>query len=144
MLLVGTALLAVRGELFPAPVHQVPSAALDDVRRIGKVQAEGSDELGHDGQSDIAYTFIIDVRSARPQGAAGKATSLLRGQGWEVIGQGRLGVAMKSARWRAVLSVDRFDRAALQYEPDLLKVLQEKSVSDESLVIIRVDAYRDE
>lgn len=135
-------LLAFRGGLFSAPVPRVPPAALDDVRRIGIVQAEDSIEDSYDDDVEITNTFVIDVGSASNNEAIDKAANLLGGRGWEILGKSQTGAAMKSAKWNASLSVDPFDPASLRYHPNILKALQGKSARAEAFAIVRVNVYQ--
>ncbi|MEU7746098.1 hypothetical protein [Nonomuraea sp. NPDC049158] len=135
-------ILAFRSGLFSAPIPQVSPAALDDVRRIGIVQAEDSIEDGYDDDVEITNTFVIDVGSTSNKEAIDKTADLLSGRGWEILGKSPTGAAMKSAKWAASLSVDSFDPASLRYHPKILKALQGKSVRAEAFAIVRVNVYQ--
>lgn len=128
-----------------AATYQAAPTALDDVRRIGLVQAEGSVEVDIDDSTQVTNTFVIDVGAASANAATAKAARLLRERGWEIIGKERPWfVTMKSTKWDAFLAIDSFQPTHLASHPDILKTLKEKSAKTEASVIINVEAYMGE
>ncbi|MFI7126829.1 hypothetical protein ACIBQ1_14130 [Nonomuraea sp. NPDC050153] len=123
--------------------YQVPPAALDEVRSIGLVQAESSVEVDMDDSGEFANTFVIDLGSASANAATGKAASLLRERGWEIIGKERPWfIMMKSTKWNTFLAIDSFQSVHLASHPDILKTLKNTSAKTEASVIINVEVYQ--
>ncbi|NBE91822.1 hypothetical protein FE391_00530 [Nonomuraea sp. KC401] len=87
-------------------VYRASPAALSDVRGIGVVQAEASDEVGYDDGVVVTNTFVMDVGSARVEEAVDKAASLLQQRGWMIVGKKQpWTVSVESAR-RGALSAE--------------------------------------
>lgn len=144
-LLVGVFSLIVGCSANNPITYQVTPAALDEVRSIGLVQAEGSVELNMGDSVQVMNAFVIDVGGASANVATAKTARLLRERGWEVIGEERPWfVTMRSTKWDAFLAIDSFQSAHLASYPDVSKALKDKSAKTEASVIIRVEVYHEE
>ncbi|WP_326825435.1 hypothetical protein [Streptosporangium sp. NBC_01756] len=119
---------------------RVAPAALDNIRGIGKVQAEASDENENENGRQIENLLVIDVEATSGREALGKAADLLGARKWRVVAENRPTiVSMESANWQDTHLVLRpFHPAYFEDYPDILEALKEASVKEESLVYIEV------
>ncbi|TDE54658.1 hypothetical protein E1295_14805 [Nonomuraea mesophila] len=123
-------------------VYRASPAALSDVRGIGIVQAEASDEVGYDDGIVVTNTLVMDVGSARVEEAVDRSASLLQRRGWVIVGKKHPWmVAMESARRRAHLTLSSFTADRLARHQGILEALAIKSATTESAVIIEVNVY---
>ncbi|WP_152990361.1 hypothetical protein [Sphaerimonospora mesophila] len=92
-----------RSELFPKTLRVGPGI-VQEVRSIGKVLLEKTDEDTWDGITTVTEILVIDVGSLRAREALEKAGNLLRERGWVISAQ-RLPdwVQMESGEWENVL-----------------------------------------
>lgn len=139
--LLSVSVLVFRAGLFATPVYQVHPAALDEARSVGMVQAEGRLQVDYDGEPEIINKLVIDVGGVSFRERADRVTSFFLDRGWEIVARNQVGVAMKSGKWNAFLTVDSFDSHALQHYPDVLEAVKSKAVKTEELVVVTVDYY---
>ncbi|MEU7863279.1 hypothetical protein [Nonomuraea sp. NPDC049141] len=125
----------------PASVTmRVDPAALNDVRGIGEVRAEASDESERDGRTQVARDLVIDVGATSGRAALDKAADLLAARKWLIKAQNRPTIVlMESARWGETYATLRpFNPAYFEDKPEVLEQLKKASAKEESLVYLSV------
>ncbi|TMR21828.1 hypothetical protein ETD86_13595 [Nonomuraea turkmeniaca] len=140
--LIGLIVLASACGLFPRPVYHVNPAALKEVRSIGTLKEEGSDEVDYAGAIETYNVLVIDVGGRNGEEALDKAVDILRQKEWKVVGQGSLMTSMESDKWDGHLTATPFHPYQLQHYPNILEALKDKSTRTEALVIITMNARR--
>lgn len=138
--LCGLLILASGCGLF-ARTLRVEAGAVAEVRSIGSVVAEKSQETYMEGGVDVIETLVIDLGSKSADDLLDKSSTLLGKRGWVISAENRpISLYMRSGKWKGViLGMRPFDPDYLRGDPDLLRKVQSASVQPEKLVII--DAF---
>ncbi|MEV8635809.1 hypothetical protein AB0395_29545 [Streptosporangium sp. NPDC051023] len=120
---------------------QVAPAVLDEVRGIGKVLGEATDEGDYGAGIEVTNLLVIDVGGVNGHDASSKAGDLLRDRKWVVVRQvAPDGVEMRSTVWKGVyLDFQPFYPEERRTYPDEINKAIKASARPETLLIVSLD-----
>ncbi|MEU1878493.1 hypothetical protein ABZ470_14375 [Streptosporangium sp. NPDC020072] len=120
---------------------QVDPAVLDEVRGIGKVLGEDTDEGDYGAGIEVTNLLVIDVGGVNGPDASRKARDLLSDRKWVVVREvAPEGVEMRSNAWKGVyLDFQPLYSEERRTYPDGISKAIKASTRPETLLIVSLD-----
>ncbi|WP_170991064.1 hypothetical protein [Herbidospora galbida] len=132
-------------EFFPITVRVDPDI-VHDIRGIGKVLRETTDEATWENTTEISIVLVVDIGRPGPEGAVGTASGLLRKRGWEASVDGHPhSMWMESRKWpdtEIMVSGVEFYTSPPGLDPDAEKALRSAEAQTGSAGIVMLKLRR--
>lgn len=119
---------------------EVEAAAVHEVRNIGQVVTQTTEELEYSNTIQFTKILVVDVGKNTFSEALNSAHDRLRRLGWTDVDRGPNFIQMESAKWEKVVltvgSLERLESFHAELKPEIAKAFKNNAAGPHSYLLV--------